>query len=393
MPVGPDPRFGRSVRLWMRAYPRRWRAARGAELEGLLVDLAAPGSRRLDARAVVDLVRGGWATRWREHPPLGRWLLYRCLDRRLPERYRPWAADDIDGFWYVLRVNLAGLSLVLPFLVTLELVGGEPLLPPVSFLWVLLATNLLSMAVWPEGRRRQARVRQLAPRLGEPLVEGSLVPAAVPGSRASARSVLPWAVGLLTVVAATSVVSAFVAPKVLHVVLDPDHPGAWQNVVGPIGGYRGVGVVVLVCALLLGLLGGVLTGRRLDRLVDRCPEQPHRYLRRISTQGVVVTAVWSGAALALGWFEVTGRLVLGAGIALGALSLVLLPGAWIALRFCQGPRAADLADRDVWHIAMRGTAPGVARPVATLAPLAGPVPDGAVQGLRLHDDPPWPATG
>jgi len=72
-----DAQIVRSTELWMRAYPCRWREARGEELLGLVVDLAGPDARGLGARAAFDLVRGGWATRWREHPPLHTWLLYR----------------------------------------------------------------------------------------------------------------------------------------------------------------------------------------------------------------------------------------------------------------------------------------------------------------------------
>ena len=60
-PVEPD--LARSIRFWMRAYPRRWRAVRGEELLWLVVDLAGADARRLGAGAAIDLVRGGWATR------------------------------------------------------------------------------------------------------------------------------------------------------------------------------------------------------------------------------------------------------------------------------------------------------------------------------------------
>jgi hypothetical protein len=96
-----------SIQFCMRAYPRRWREARGQELVDLVVDLAGPDARRLDARAAFDLLRGGLATRWREHPPAHTWLLYRLFDRRIPAAYRSWALDDIDGFWYPMRRYLA----------------------------------------------------------------------------------------------------------------------------------------------------------------------------------------------------------------------------------------------------------------------------------------------
>ena len=73
-----------SIEFWMRAYPRRWRQARGQELVDVVVDLAGSGAKRLDPRSAFDLVRGGWTTRWREHPLPHTWLLYRMFDRRIP---------------------------------------------------------------------------------------------------------------------------------------------------------------------------------------------------------------------------------------------------------------------------------------------------------------------
>lgn len=59
VPVGISQRLVRSARFWLRAYPRRWRTARGEEVLGLLADLAGPGDGRLDARTAVNLVRVG----------------------------------------------------------------------------------------------------------------------------------------------------------------------------------------------------------------------------------------------------------------------------------------------------------------------------------------------
>jgi hypothetical protein len=95
-----------SIEFWMRAYPRRWRQVRGQELVEVVLDLAGPGAPALDPRSALDLVGGGWATRWREHLLPRSWLLYRLFERRLPLAYRSWALDDIDGFWYPLRRNL-----------------------------------------------------------------------------------------------------------------------------------------------------------------------------------------------------------------------------------------------------------------------------------------------
>ncbi|HEX7806008.1 MAG TPA: hypothetical protein VF413_07590 [Cellulomonas sp.] len=65
--------FHRSVAFWLRAYPRRWRAVRAAEVTAVLADLAGPPPRRLDARAAA-------------------------------------------GFWFPLRTNLAVQMFMLPLL-------------------------------------------------------------------------------------------------------------------------------------------------------------------------------------------------------------------------------------------------------------------------------------
>ncbi len=87
----------------MLAYPLRFRAERGDELLGLLLDLAEPGTDRLPLRLVLDVLSGGARFRFRDCPPLVRWLLYRFADVRLPERWRAWARDDILGRYYPLR--------------------------------------------------------------------------------------------------------------------------------------------------------------------------------------------------------------------------------------------------------------------------------------------------
>lgn len=78
----------RSVSRRLRAHPRRRRLVRADEVTALLADPAPTGARRLDVRSGLGLLRGGWATRWREHPPMVPWLASAVLDRRLPPRYR-----------------------------------------------------------------------------------------------------------------------------------------------------------------------------------------------------------------------------------------------------------------------------------------------------------------
>lgn len=138
-------RYERSARFWLRAYPPRWRRLHGDEALAVLLDLA-PGPddagvpRGIGAREAWGLVRAGWALRRRERPPLGRWLLYRLFDVRLPARYWWWVADDIHGALYPWRVTMTGLG------TALAIFYGWPVLAQVLFsddvtrpdLWLIL---------------------------------------------------------------------------------------------------------------------------------------------------------------------------------------------------------------------------------------------------------------
>jgi hypothetical protein len=123
------PAFERSVRLWLHAYPRRWRRARGAEVTSVLADLAGPGAHRVDARTALGLVGAGLATRWREHPPPRAYLAYRLAGRHPGPPWDGWLRDDVDGRLYPARLALAeGLvaALAYPSVERLYLASGLP---------------------------------------------------------------------------------------------------------------------------------------------------------------------------------------------------------------------------------------------------------------------------
>jgi hypothetical protein len=107
----------------LRAYPPRYRATRGEELIGTLLDAATPGREVPSIRESWDVIRGGLMTRWRAHPPVWRWLLYRVSNARLPYAYRWWARDDILGRWFSVRSNLGHLLFSCP--ISIGLVVGE----------------------------------------------------------------------------------------------------------------------------------------------------------------------------------------------------------------------------------------------------------------------------
>jgi hypothetical protein len=397
-----DPQIVRSVQFWMRAYPRRWREVRGQELLDLVVDLVGPDARRLGWPAAVDLLRGGWATRWREHPPVHTWLLYRTVDRRIPVTYRPWAIDDISGFWYPPRRYLASIWWLPLFLLVAAppgSAGGMSVMVVFSF-FALAA--VASMFLWPESHRNRARLKHIAPRPGERPVEGTLGAWDAPHTRTTARSALRWAVFSLGITAAASLVAALLAPKVLlvtNVLLYKPVPGSgvfWESGPGfsfelhdaPVGA-RWI-VAILLVAFGAGVFAAAVTRRRLTRLLSERLDQPCRVLRPVSATGRANVLFWSVAVAALVWLEVSGRMELGLSVVLGVVSLLLLPGALVALavsgEVTRNADAPDLAGIDVWRIASRGRLPTVDEPVRGLRLLPGPVPDGlVVQPRELPD--------
>jgi hypothetical protein len=102
----------RTARLWLRAYPRRWRYAYGEDLVGTLLDLAEPDATTVRLRDGLSVLRAGWSLRLREHPPLLPWLAYRLFERRLPARYRSWVMDDLLGWSYAARGMAVGMMVV-----------------------------------------------------------------------------------------------------------------------------------------------------------------------------------------------------------------------------------------------------------------------------------------
>ncbi len=379
------------AQVWMRAYPRRWRAARGAELLGVVVDLAGPGARRLGARAVVDLVRGGWATRWREHPPLHAWVQYRIFRRRIPSAYRPWALDDIDGLWFPVRELVPlGLANLVPAWTSMDRWG-----------WVygLLAAAYVPMLVLPGVRRDRARVKHLAPDPGEVVREGSLVAYPRPVRRVTAHATLRATVLLVAVGAMVSVVTAAAAPRAVvdlraNVVSHRDGVEMTPEVgIGPDGQVRPAVWAVLVGALVLGAILALVLGRgarrRLDRLGGQLPPQPNRLVCSLSMFARAELAVWGAGVVVLGWFELSGRYVLLLSVGVGVVALALLPLAVRMLALVDRSQPPGLTARDLWQITVHGRTPAVDAPGLAVRPLTGPVAEGGVVVPYTPGEPPY----
>jgi len=379
VPVG-SPRLVRSARFWLRAYPRRWRAARGEEVLGLLADLAGPGDGRLDARTAVNLVRSGWATRWREHPPLGPWLLYRLVNRRMPG-HLGWVRDDIAGRWLPLRANL-GIAVF--FLVLAGTHGSES--------WMF--GGVLLVLLFGGGRaRRQAVEQHLVPRPGEPLLPGSYVQVPAPRRRVAAAAGLPWAIASLVGVAGVSVTAVLVGPL-----------GNWIRPVsgeGSLGFEVGEGPVIHRWKLLLlvglavvaGIAAVPLVRRRLRTHLQAPVFQPHRELSRMTVRGAAALLLLSGLAVWVPVAEVVGELPIAMSILLGVPALILVPSTVLAAReVARRPTGLTLSFVDVARIALLGSPPVVDSPDVRLEQLHD-VPEGAVVPPHRLGDPPSFALG
>ena len=305
-------------------------------------------------RAAFDAVRAGWAMRWREHPPMLEWARYRLFDRRMPVAYRAWARDDIDGFWYPLRRVCPGL---LVFLLVVELPSWATDYSSGRLGWLACyaaVSAVVYLVAMPQKERGAAQVKHVALGPGEPLFAGALVAQDVPCTRLPARSTLPWAVRLMALAAAASLAAALAAPR------------------GAVGA-----VACLLVALGVGLVGAVVTRARLGRLLADRADQPHRLLRAVGVTDRSMVVVCAAGIAVLAWAEVTGRVVLGPSVVLGACAMVVLPGALVALAATRAPSNADLTGADLWWVAARGRLPRVDRPVRAARPLDGPVPAGA----------------
>lgn len=389
LPDGVDPAFAQSVRFWSRAYPRRWRAAREAELLGILADLAPPGARRLAGRAALDLVRGGWATRLREHPPLGPWLVYRLFGARALTNHRPWVADDIAGALFPLRQG-AGAIVVLGVIEGVaRLAYGVPG-PLARYWWVALGMVLVAL-LWPGRARRSATALHLTVRAGEAVTPGALVRVPCPRRRLAARAGLPWLVSGLAVVLVACTVAAARARTTLQVErLHPDD-GVGLSLEG--GGAVPRAAILLTLAIGVGV-GLVLAVRAWRHVRALSPvAQPHRVQIGAGPRTVVGALLVVGLAVAVPVAEGLGAVSLALSVPLGLAAGVLAPPlavTWAGVR--RSPVRDDLALVDAWHATWSRGPLRPDEPGTELVP-ADPALVGVVQPWPYSNEGPTAAVG
>lgn len=283
---------------WARAFPRRWRER---HLEALLdtVEEMSGGSDRLDRRAALDLVLAGWGERLRTHPPLGSWLAYCLLERRLDPRWHPWILDDLRGPWLWLRVWLRRAvpmwAVYSGIWVAFRLTGSSQ-----GFPWAFLLGPVLALPIVPATVRRHRR--RTLDRQG--LAADGTWAAPVTWGRPWVPEVQashPVAGGATLLGATTAVVG-------LALLWGAAYPRATTS--GPFGsiptdGNSPIGrvavVVIAVAAAALGALVAPLVARRVRRRPTR-PDRPaltprqHRH-RRLSGAALVLAGAgytWAG---------------------------------------------------------------------------------------------------
>lgn len=147
----------RRLEVALHAFPRRFRAARGAELRATAADAADQGDDAYGWRALADVVVAGWSERHRTRPPLGTFLRYRFANGRLPARWHAWMLDDVAG-WIGLREFVWTLPFILGPSLFLQARSGASLAPPV---WFVAGMCLLTVsAAFTPGRNRRRILRR-----------------------------------------------------------------------------------------------------------------------------------------------------------------------------------------------------------------------------------------
>ncbi|MGN8244683.1 hypothetical protein ACTHAM_001785 [Cellulomonas soli] len=324
-----DPRFERSVGRWLRAYPRRWRVARAAELTAVLADLAAPGATRLDLRSALGLLRSGWATRWRERPPIWVQVGYRWQVSVPAPRYRPWVRDDIEGTLFPLRDNLWRIWFFIAMLGYLVAFGVYH--PGIVIGYLLLVGAVVGL--------RDTRARRTAAKRA---LQAS--PYDAPGQ---------W--GLIRV---STLRDRWVAAPVLVC-------SAGALAIGALGWGAAASIraastdlaVAVTAALVVGAVLALVVVRRLLRELPHAPAQPSRRLVRPSTANTAGAAAVVALVVGEACLEAVGEWPMVLAPYAGPLCLLLLVPVAAAAWVVRG--AHDVTVVDVRRVALTGRTPAL----------------------------------
>ena len=146
----------RRLRMVLRAFPRRFRTTRSAEIAATFREAELAGEAHpYGPRALADVVRAGWFERLRTHPPLGQFLKYRLLDGRLDPQWHRWLFDDVRGWYGIRRAAWASLPLLVLSVVLRQMDVVHP--DPAFVVMYLGAFVFVSLCSTPTYRRRILR--------------------------------------------------------------------------------------------------------------------------------------------------------------------------------------------------------------------------------------------
>lgn len=354
---GVDPRFARSARRWLVAYPPAWRAERGEEVTSLLADLAASDARRVGLRAGLPLLWSGLATRRRQSPPLRVVLEYRLFNHPVPARHRAWVRADLERPWRPVRElpwRLLGLAPLLWFLGIGAVASATHALALAAYLCTIAGVDCALDA----RRRRTVAERHLLPGPGEPEDAGLARRALVARDRGPARTAVS------RLLRGVAVLGAGAAGTLVVVATRGDADPATA-----VAAAAGAGAGLTAAAV----------ARRRRRLLDDPPPQPGRRTVAPDPAGALAAPLLALALVLVSLAALVGgdrRGVLAT--VLLTVALVLAPPVLATRRWLEG--RPGLVAVDVVRALLRGRPPAVDLPVRGFVPVEPVGPAGVPAG-------------
>lgn len=321
----------RLLDLAVRAFPPRWRREYGDELLELNADLQSERTSHRLAEA-AGLVRGGWAVRLRNRPPLRLWLGYRFMERPLPVRWHGWMRDDLDGrllAWRLLAVRLFPLSLVWAVLTGASIHRGDGIDRTIVGLWLGLIVAMAVAAVggWPT--RRLRRIMWTKAGYTEDGSHYLVPPPPMADDLRSPVEFLPWGAPRHALAPVALPFGAWAAVTGLAAMLGATAPAgpfrlggltARRDPNSPLD--RPVVVAAIAGALVVAALAALVLGRVANRRVLGAPTATVHGLTALPVPPPVYTALVSAVGLCLTGAGFAGIWPDQAATALGAIGLV-----------------------------------------------------------------------